>query len=66
MKSPENDFFDPQNGQNMDVNFVKRVDFFVNFRSMSPNIASLAPTKFKKSFPLIDNRHDFYLKMNFT
>ena len=32
-KSPEIDFFDPQNGQNTGVNMAKSVDFWVHFRS---------------------------------
>ena len=31
-KSPENDFFDPQNGKITDVNLAKSDDFWVHFR----------------------------------
>ena len=42
-KSPEIDFFDPKNGQNMDVNFANSVDFWAHFRPTSSNIASFVP-----------------------
>ena len=34
-KSPENDFFDPKNGQIWDVNLAKSVDFRVHCRPPS-------------------------------
>ena len=37
-KNQENDFFESQKGQNMDINLTKEVLFCVNFRSTSSNI----------------------------
>ena len=50
-KSPENDYFNHQNGQITDVNLEESVDFCINFRSTSSKIASLTPTKFAKIIP---------------
>ena len=55
LKSPENDFFDPQNGQNTDVNLAKSVDLWVHFWRTSSKIAFLAPKILQKAFPLIAN-----------
>ena len=52
-KSPENDFFDPQNGQITDVNLAKSVDFWVHFRPTSSIFGLLVLKKKLKSFPRI-------------
>ena len=52
-KSPENDFFDPQNGQITDVNLAKSVDFWVHFRATSSIFGLLVSKILQKSFLLI-------------
>ena len=50
-KSPENDFFAPQNVPNTGIKLAKSVDFWVHFQSMSPNIALLVLKKKIKIVP---------------
>ena len=52
-KCPENDFFDPQIDQNMDVNLVKCVVSWVQFRYTSPIFGMLAQKRNLNLFPLI-------------
>ena len=52
-ESPENDFFDPQNGQITGVNMAKSADFWVHFRSTNFIFGLFVPKKILKSFPLI-------------
>ena len=49
----ENEFFDPQNGQNVDVKLVKNSNFFGPFSVYELYYCLVGIIFFQKSFPLI-------------
>ena len=53
LKKSRKRLFDPQIGQNMGVNFVKSVDFWIDFRTSSSKFSLLPPFFFWKMFLLI-------------